>query len=150
MSTAALQQFVSGLKSRSPEIRQKTAQDLSLYVKSELREATHDEINNFLDEFNHHIFEMVSSSDFNEKKGGILAIVCLIGADVGNMTTRISRFANYLRNLLPSSDVGVMELVAKTMGRLALVSGSKASEYVEFEVKRAFEWLSGDRVEVGW
>lgn len=49
---------------------------------------------------------------------------------------------------MPSSDVSVMELVAKTMGRLALVSGSKASEYVTFEVKRAFEWLSGDRVEV--
>lgn len=63
------------------------------------------------------------------------------------MTTRISRFANYLRNLLPSNDVGVMELVAKTMGRLALASGAKASEYVEFEVKRAFEWLGGDRVE---
>lgn len=64
------------------------------------------------------------------------------------MTTRISRFANYLRNLLPCNDVGVMELVARTMGQLALVSGSKASEYVEFEVKRAFEWLGGDRVEV--
>lgn len=74
--------------------------------------------------------------------------MCLIGADVGNITTRIPRFANYLRNLLPSSDGAVMELVAKTMGRLALVSGSKASEYVEFEVKRAFEWLGGDRVEV--
>lgn len=73
---------------------------------------------------------------------------CLIETDVGNMTMRISRFANYLRNLLPSNDVGAMELVAKTMGRLALVSGSKASEYVEFEVKRAFEWLGGDRVEV--
>lgn len=148
MSTAALQHFISGLKSRSAETRQKAAHDLSIYVKSELREATNDEINTFLDDFNHHIFEMVSSSDVNEKKGGILAIVCLIGADVGNMTTRISRFANYLRNLLPSNDVGVMELVAKTMGRLALVSGSKASEYVEFEVKRAFEWLTGDRVEV--
>lgn len=75
-------------------------------------------------------------------------LVCLIGTDDRNMTTRISRFVNYLRSLLPSSDVSVMELVAKTMGRLALVSGSKASEYVTFEVKRAFEWLSGDRVEV--
>lgn len=64
------------------------------------------------------------------------------------MTTRISRFANYLRNLLPSSDVEVMEYTTKTMGMLALVFGSKASEYVEFEVKRAFEWLGGDRVEV--
>ncbi|KAJ9575042.1 hypothetical protein L9F63_007777, partial [Diploptera punctata] len=74
-------------------------------------------------------------------------VVCLIGADIGNINTRISRFANYLRNLLPSSDIGVMELAAKTVGKLALVSGTYAAEYVEFEVKRAFEWLGGDRHE---
>ena len=28
----------------------------------------------FMDEFNHHIFEMVSSTELNERKGGILAI----------------------------------------------------------------------------
>lgn len=74
MSTIALQQFVANLKSRYEHVRYKAVNDLALYVKSELREATADEINNFLDEFNHHIFEMVSSNDVNEKKGGILAI----------------------------------------------------------------------------
>lgn len=67
--------------------------------------------------------------------------------DVGNTATRISRFANYLRNLLPSNDVGVMEMAAKAMGILALSSGTYAAEYVEFEVKRALEWLTGDRNE---
>lgn len=78
----------------------------------------------------------------------IYFVVCLIGADVGNMTSRIIRFANYLRNLLPSCDVGIMELVAKAMGHLAIVSGSKAPEYVEFEVKRAFEWLQEEKADV--
>lgn len=40
-----------------------------------------------------------------------------------------------------------MELAAKTVGRLAIVSGVKRAEYVEFEVKRAFEWLSEERNE---
>lgn len=74
MSLVLLQQFVSGLKSRHPEVRSKAALDLSMYVKSELREATADEINNFFDVFNHHIFEMVAGNDVNEKKGGIFAI----------------------------------------------------------------------------
>lgn len=74
MSATALQHFVTNLKSRQEHVRLKTVKELSLYVKSELREASPDEINNFLDEFNHHIFEMVSSNDVNEKKGGILAI----------------------------------------------------------------------------
>ena len=71
----------------------------------------------------------------------------LIGVDVGNTSTRISRFANYLRNLLPSNDVTVMEMTAMAIGRLALYSGTYTAEYVEFEVKRAFEWLTGDRHE---
>ncbi|KAK3923760.1 Serine/threonine-protein kinase mTOR [Frankliniella fusca] len=148
MSNTLMQQFVKGLKSRSDETRKKAARDLLQYLKTELREVSAEEQASFMDEFNDHIFEMVSGSqDVNEKKGGILAIVCLIEADVGNITNRIGRFANYLRNLLPSSDTGVMELAAHTVGMLALVSGTYAAEYFEFEVKRAFEWLGGDRNE---
>lgn len=141
-----VQQFVHRLKSKHEDVRNKAARDLYHYVIMELREATQDDITSFMDEINHQIFEMVSGSDVNEKKGGILAIACLMSADVGNINTRTIRFVNLLRNyLLPSNDVGVMELAAKTVGKLSLISGSP--EYVEFEVKRAFEWLSGDRVE---
>ncbi|KAI8439629.1 hypothetical protein MSG28_013348 [Choristoneura fumiferana] len=140
-------QFVAGLKSRNVDLQIKTARELYHYAKTELREVPQDELTQFLDEFNHQIFEMVSSSDVHEKKGGVLAIVCLIGGDCDTTKTRITRFANYLRNLLPSSDVGVMELAAKTVGRLATVSGVKRAEYVDFEVKRAFEWLSEERNE---
>jgi FKBP12-rapamycin complex-associated protein len=33
-----------------------------------------EESTRFYDQLNHHIFELVSSSDANERKGGILAI----------------------------------------------------------------------------
>lgn len=39
-----------------------------------LSQLSQDEATTFYDELNHHIFELVSSSDVNEKKGGILAI----------------------------------------------------------------------------
>ena len=65
--------------------------------------------------------------------------------DGGNAKT--SRFANYLRNMLPCSDVSVMGMVAKAVGRLSQVGGTFSADYVEFEVKRALEWLSGDRIE---
>lgn len=77
-----------------------------------------------------------------------LLIECLISADVVNTTTRISRYSNNLRYLLPSNDVGVTELVAKTSVMLALLPGSKGAESFEFDIKRAFEWLSEDRNEV--
>ncbi|BFZ23557.1 hypothetical protein BsWGS_26596 [Bradybaena similaris] len=141
--------FVAGLKHRQEDVRFKTAIDLHHFVVTELREMPQEEVASFMDDFNHHIFEMVSSSDVNERKGGVLAIVSLLGGDVGNINTRMSRFANYLMNLLPSTnyDLGVMEMAAKAVGILALSSGTYAAEYVEFEVRRALEWLVSDRIE---
>lgn len=74
MSSSVVQQFVSGLKSRHRETQNKAAQDLYLYVKTELRDMSQEELVQFFDDFNHHIFDMVKSSDVHEKKGGVLAI----------------------------------------------------------------------------
>lgn len=41
-----------------------------------------------------------------------------------------------------------MELAAKTLVKLALLPGSKGAESFEFDMKRAFEWLSEERNEV--
>ena len=56
-------------------------------------------------------------------------------------------FANYLRNILPNSDIAVMEMGAKAIGRLALAESALTAEYVEFEVRRALEWLSQEKHE---
>ena len=74
MSSSIVHQFVAGLKSRQRSVQNRAAQELFLYVKTELREMSQDELVQFFDDFNHHIFDMVSSSDLNEKKGGVLAI----------------------------------------------------------------------------
>lgn len=49
--------------------------------------------------------------------------------------------------MLPSMDLGITELTARAVGKLALVSGTYTAEYVEFEVKKCFEWLSSERNE---
>lgn len=155
--------FVQGLKSRTQQ--NKTAQDLLLYVKTELREMPQDELLAFLDEFNHSIFDMISSADNSEKKGGVLAISkyptlniqrctkiffseCLVSGDVVNTTTSISRYLNTLRVLFPSSDIGVMELAARTLVKIGQLPGSKGVESFEYDIKQAFEFISDERNEV--
>lgn len=73
--------------------------------------------------------------------------VCLIGGDTETTKTRTIRYAHYLRNIFPSTDISVLELAAKTMGRLAASLGVKRGEYVEYEMKRAYEWLAEERNE---
>uniref|UniRef100_A0AAU7B991 Serine/threonine-protein kinase TOR n=1 Tax=Pyrrhocoris apterus TaxID=37000 RepID=A0AAU7B991_PYRAP len=147
MSVTKPLQFVTGLKSKNAEVRSKAASDLFLYVKTELRELSTEEFSDFMDEFNKHMYDMVSSSDINENKGGLLAIICLIGTDaddekLNSRNSRNSMYSNYLRNLIPSSDTGVMELTAKAIGKLAVTSGARSEVYVKFEIQRATEWLN--------
>lgn len=139
--------FIKGLKNKNEEIRHKTVRDLQHYVSTELQEMSVEEINDFMELFNNKIQMMISNtSDVNEKKSVILAIIILVGVDVGNRSTRCSRFANYLRNLIPN-DVGLMELCAYGVATIALASGTLTASLVDFEVRRALEWLSGDRNE---
>ncbi|KAL1122375.1 hypothetical protein AAG570_003780 [Ranatra chinensis] len=105
-----------------------------------------------MDEFNKHFLEMVLSTDVNDHKGCLLAIICLIGTDadaekLNDRSSRNSKYSNYLRTLLPSHDVSVRELTAKAIGKLALVSGALSELYVKFEIQRAIEWLNGERHE---
>lgn len=73
-TNSIVQQFVTGLKSRNRNVQNKAAQDLFLYVKTELREMSQEELVQFFEDFNDQIFSMVMSTDINEKKGGVLAI----------------------------------------------------------------------------
>jgi len=73
-------------------------------------------------------------------------LVALIGLEDGNVA-RVGRFANYLRGILPCNDYLVTEMTAKAIGCLALAEGAYTAEYVEFEVRRALEWLSTDKNE---
>ncbi|XP_038513845.1 LOW QUALITY PROTEIN: serine/threonine-protein kinase mTOR-like [Canis lupus familiaris] len=146
-NVSVLQQFASGLKSRNEETRAKAAKELQHYVTMELREMSQEESTRFYDQLNHHIFELVSSSDANERKGGILAIASLIGVEGGNATRILARFAKLIfgNALPPSNDPVVMEMASKAIGRLAMAGDTFTAEYVEFEVKRALEWLGADR-----
>lgn len=138
---AHIEAFTNGLKSRNEETRLNTARELQRYVSNELQEANIEDVAAFLDTFSKHILEMIASNDVNEKKGGVLAISIIVGVDTGNRSTLCSRFANYLRSQTPS-DVDLMELTAYAIGKVAEASGQLTAHYVEYEAKRAIEWLS--------
>ena len=61
-------------KSYLLQVRLKTANDLYHFVTNDLRELPSAEVTTFLDSFNRHVYALVSSTDMNERKGGILTI----------------------------------------------------------------------------
>ena len=84
----------------------------------------------------------------DRRLGGIRAIAALIDVRLGEDAGKISRFASYLRDVFqPSSDAATMRAASAALGHLARTGGSLAADVVELEVRRALEWLHGDRSE---
>ncbi|KAK9453987.1 armadillo-type protein [Dipodascopsis uninucleata] len=138
----------SDLRSKSPEVRAKAADDLKRHLQLVVRELPIDQFARYNSDINKRIFELIHSTDSTDRLGGIIAIDRLIDFDGSEENaTKITRFANYLRAVIPSNDVDAMRLAAKALGRLAIPGGTLTVEFVEFEVKRALEWLQSDRQE---
>jgi FKBP12-rapamycin complex-associated protein len=82
------------------------------------REISVENFKKFSNDVNKIIFELIHSNEALDKIGGIMAIDKLIDLDSGEEnTTKVTRFANYLRSLLPGVEPQVTILAAKTLGQ---------------------------------
>eukprot|EP00457_Paulinella_chromatophora_P000061 gb/GEZN01000061.1/.p1 GENE.gb/GEZN01000061.1/~~gb/GEZN01000061.1/.p1 ORF type:complete len:2707 (+),score=463.21 gb/GEZN01000061.1/:107-8227(+) len=144
-----LTRFLPDLRSKNEESRAKGAKDLRYYVESEAREMSSDTFNKYMEQLNKRIFDLVNSSDVNEKLSGIMVIDELL--DVHLLRTLYQRFAHYLSMVFQQSgdqtDARLLKSAAHALGHLTRAGGTLAADKVEFELKRALEWLEGDRSE---
>ena len=91
---------------------------------------------------------MVTSQDTNDKIGGILAIERLMTFESDDAQQQnITKFANYLRAALRSSDNDVLIYAACALGHLAAPGGALIADLVDSEIKLALEALTSDRQE---
>jgi FKBP12-rapamycin complex-associated protein len=152
MSTVAdpssLQKIFVRLKSKTPNERTQAVVELRNNLVTTARESTSEQFTRYSNEINNKIFELIHGSDPAEKIGGILAVDTLIeffgGEDKPNQT---SRLANYLRYLIPSNDIDIMKLAAKTLGKLAIPGGPLTSDFVDHETRSAIELLQVEKQE---
>ena len=134
---------------RQAAFTSQSQQALHDYVGSEARELGGAAFTRFMNDLYTRVFQLVNSTEPHERLGGVRAIDALIDVSLlGENATKISRFANYLRDIFqPSTDAVTLAAAAKALGHLVHSGGPVTADVVEFEVKRALEWLQGERVE---
>ncbi|KAG0343766.1 phosphatidylinositol kinase- protein kinase tor1 [Podila humilis] len=146
-SPVTLSRLAADLKTslHNDKVRSVATEALKSYVTLTSRGLAGPGLTKFNGEVNNVIRAFVQGVDNDDKLCGAIIIDNLIGIEYEN-TTQETRFANYLRQLFPS-DVAVMTVAAHALGKLAQQGGAYTADFVEFELKRAIEWLSGDQQE---
>ncbi|KAF9387898.1 phosphatidylinositol kinase- protein kinase tor1 [Podila verticillata] len=147
LSPVTLSRLTADLKAslHNDKARVLATEALKSYVTLSSRELSGPDLTKFYGEVNGIIRAFVLSVDNDDKLCGALIIDNLIGIEYEN-NTQETRFANYLRQLFPS-DVPIMTVAARALGKLAQKGGAYTADLVEFEMKRAIEWLAGDQQE---
>ena len=171
IESEALSRVFSELKSKNKDIRLKASYSLLSqvivahngkrvesklillwYKANRVIELPADKFNEFYGINVHHRLAqlIVSSTDTNDKIGGILALERLLTFDAEDslQQNKTTRFASYLKSALRSNDNDVLVYAARALGHLATPGGALTAELVDSEIKSALEWLTtSDRQE---
>ena len=98
---------------RDDDIRKRAKDALRELVATASRDLSTEQFTRLNNDINKRIFELCSSSD--DKLGGVMAIEALIDLNAEE-NTKLTRFANYLRLVLPTNDVTTMIAASKALG----------------------------------
>ncbi|KAI9209819.1 armadillo-type protein [Polychytrium aggregatum] len=144
---SSLGRVISDLRNRNDSVRARAGPALRELVVSASRHLSGESFAKFLNDVNRRIFELIHSTDASDRIAGVLAIDSLIDSEGEESTTKLKRFANYLRDVLPSNENYLTAQAAKTLGRLVQAGGTATTDIVDNELRRALDWLQGDRNE---
>lgn len=143
----ALNQIFAGLKLPNADERNRSALELRTFLASISRDLTPEHFNRYNNEINRTIFDLLQSKDTLQTLGGIAALNALIDVDSGvgeENATKTARFSNYLSSLILLNDLNIMKQATRTLGKLATPGGTLTGDFVDFEAKKAIEWLSSE------
>ncbi|CAK9439599.1 uncharacterized protein LODBEIA_P36990 [Lodderomyces beijingensis] len=143
----ALNEIFKGLTSSHEEERLRFAQELHNYLSSIARDLSSEHFNRYNNDINKTIFDMLHRENTAEILGGIAALNALIEFDSGvgkENASKTARFSNYLGSLILSNDLVIMRQATRTLGRLSTLGGNLTGDFVDYEAKRAIEWLQSD------
>ncbi|KAG2382314.1 hypothetical protein C9374_005516 [Naegleria lovaniensis] len=152
MGSPEFQEIHTNITSKNEEQRNVGVELFKSQVEKLYREYSAENFSKLIDDIYKWIGELLSSRELNDRTAAIILIDVLIDIRYDDQRKiNRTRFSQYLRNILAnqSNESQIVLMVAKTFGKLARASDSSTSktltaEWVEFEIKRALEWLKGD------
>ncbi|KAK9941754.1 hypothetical protein M0R45_007448 [Rubus argutus] len=121
---------------------------LKKHLEEEARDLSGEAFSRFMDQLYDRISALLDSSDVAENLGALRAIDELIDVALGENSSKVSKFANYIRTAFEvKRDPDILVLASRVLGHLARAGGAMTADEVECQIKIALEWLRGERIE---
>lgn len=112
-----------------------TSLALKKHLEEEARDLSGEAFSRFMDQLYDRISALLDSSDVAENLGALRAIDELIDVALGENSSKVSKFANYIRTAFEvKRDPDILVLASRVLGHLARAGGAMTAEEVECQV----------------
>lgn len=125
-----------------------SSQNLAKHVEEEARDLGGEAFTRFMDNLYDKIQTLAESDEVRDNLACVRAIRELIDLQLGEIATKIAKFASNLRHIFEhKTDSEVLVNASRALGHLAATGGALTADVVEYQVKKSLEWLQEPRVE---
>lgn len=105
------------------------------HLEEEARDLSGEAFSRFMDQLYDRISSLLESSDVAENLGALRAIDELIDVAFGENSSKVSKFANYIRTVFEvKRDPDILVLASRVLGHLARAGGAMTADEVERQV----------------
>lgn len=116
-------------------LQEGSSQNLAKHVEEEARDLGGESFSRFMDSLFEKIHALAESSDVNDNLAAVRAIDELIDVQLGEIATKIAKFASYLRSIFEhKKDSQVLINASRALGHLAATGGALTANDVEYQV----------------
>lgn len=112
-----------------------SSQNLAKHVEEEARDLGGEAFTRFMDGLYEKIHALVDSPEVSENQAAVRAIDELIDVQLGEIATKITKFASFLRTIFEyKQDDKTLITASRALGHLASAGGALTADVVEFQV----------------
>jgi FKBP12-rapamycin complex-associated protein len=116
-------------------LQEGSSQNLARHVEEEARDLGGESFTRFMDNLYEKIHALAESSDVSDNLAAVRAIDQLIDVQLGEIATKIAKFANCLRWIFDhKKDSEVLINASRALGHLAATGGALTADVVEYQV----------------
>ncbi|XP_031383805.1 serine/threonine-protein kinase TOR isoform X3 [Punica granatum] len=121
---------------------------LRKYIEEEAHDLSGEAFSRFMDQLYDRISSLLEINNVADNLGALRVIDELIDVNLGENASKVSKFSYYMRMVFDvKRDEAVLVPASRVLGHLARVGGAMTADEVEYQLKKALDWLRGDRVE---
>ncbi|XP_074572810.1 serine/threonine-protein kinase TOR [Curcuma longa] len=121
---------------------------LKKHVEEAARDLGGETFSRCMDQFYERIASLLESNEVADNLGALRAINELIDVSLGESASKVSKLTAYMRMLFEvKRDPEVLILASEVLGHLVKSGGAMTADEVERQIKNAFGWLHGERIE---